>query len=299
MLGDLCSAGGGFSNAFAKKLGELTGDAVGGGQAEKAVFHDSIVLLRHNFRFGKESGIGKAAELVNAGQGDEALSVLQRGASDASWFEAGSIEALQREVAVRAASGYEHFAQKIRAGADPGAVLRAFAAFRVLSAHRQGPSGVERLNELIERELHARRLILAREAWYAGRPVIITRNDYNLKLYNGDVGVALPDPAQGGRLAVYCQSSDGTVRHLSPARLPDHETVYAMTVHKSQGSEFERVLFVLPPEPSPVLTRELIYTGLTRAREALEVLGRSEVFSAAVATPTKRASGLRERLLET
>jgi exodeoxyribonuclease V alpha subunit len=125
---------------------------------------------------------------------------------------------------------------------------------------------------------------------------MISRNDYRLRLFNGDVGIALRDPEAGGRVRVFFQATDGGVRRFYPGRLPAHDTAYVMTVHKSQGSEFDQVLLVLPDEVSRVLCRELLYTGITRARDRVEIWGSTAVLSAALARRVRRASGLRERL---
>ncbi len=125
---------------------------------------------------------------------------------------------------------------------------------------------------------------------------MITVNDYALRLFNGDVGIALPDPEQHGALAVFFPAEDGGVRKISPLRLPAHETVFAMTVHKSQGSEFDRVLLVIPPTDSLVLTREILYTGITRARSSVEIWCGEELLAAAVTRRIERRSGLRNAL---
>jgi exodeoxyribonuclease V alpha subunit len=125
---------------------------------------------------------------------------------------------------------------------------------------------------------------------------MITRNDYNLKLFNGDVGIVFPDPEEGGTPRVFFPAPDGRVRKVSPVRLPAHETVYAMTIHKSQGSEFDRVHLLLPGNDSAVLTRELIYTGITRAKNEVDIWGNEEVFITSVARRIDRKSGLREAL---
>jgi exodeoxyribonuclease V alpha subunit len=142
------------------------------------------------------------------------------------------------------------------------ALLNAFTEFCVLCAVREGPLGVTQLNTQVE---HA--LGLGQSAWYAGRPVMVTRNDYALDLMNGDIGLCLPGP--DGVLRVAFPAVDGGVRWVMPSRLDSVETVFAMTVHKSQGSEFAHVLLVIPAQESPVLTRELVYTGLTRAKKRL------------------------------
>ena len=156
------------------------------------------------------------------------------------------------------------------------------------------------MNRVVEDALAARRSsdpAGASGPWYVGRPVMVTRNDHVLRIYNGDVGIVLPDPTGRG---THRGRLSGLGRHasvcVSPARLPAHETVYAMTVHKSQGSEFERVLLLLPPEPSRVVTRELLYTGLTRARARVDVWGGETVVRAGVAARVERSSGLREAL---
>jgi exodeoxyribonuclease V alpha subunit len=151
---------------------------------------------------------------------------------------------------------------------------------------------------MVEHLLRAQKLIRGEGRWYRGRPVLITQNDYHLHLYNGDIGIALPDPRGGGELRVFFQAPDGALRALHPVRLPEHETVYALTVHKSQGSEFDRLLLILPDQDSPVLTRELVYTAITRAKEGVEVWGHENVFRAAIGRRTTRVSGLRDALWE-
>jgi exodeoxyribonuclease V alpha subunit len=178
----------------------------------------------------------------------------------------------------------------------PEAALGGLDRCRVLSAHRAGPFGVETLNQRIEECLEARGLIRPRSPWYHGRPVLITANDYSLRLFNGDLGVTLSDPASEGRPRVFFRTAEGGIRRLPPARLPEYETAYATTVHKSQGSEAETVLLVLPNELSPVMTRELIYTGITRARSRVEIWGTRSVFEAAIARRLQRSSGLRDAL---
>jgi len=185
-------------------------------------------------------------------------------------------------------------------------LLEAFSDFQVLCALRKGPWGVEGLNDRIARQLLAEKLIPRAEGWYPGRPVLITGNDYNLGLMNGDIGITVSVPwdrTETGEardtLRVAFPSSDtpGGIRWISPSRLQQLETVYAMTVHKSQGSEFNHTCLVLPDRLSPVLTRELIYTGITRARNWFSLItGTQEVLRDAVGQQVVRASGLAERL---
>lgn len=190
-------------------------------------------------------------------------------------------------------------------------VLQAFSDFQILCALRRGPWGVEGLNDLIAHHLLAQRLIPRAEGWYAGRPVLVTGNDYNLGLMNGDVGITFSVASDMGKGAVIDPQSDdektqtvlrvafptsdgsGDIRWISPSRLQQLETVYAMTVHKSQGSEFNHTCLILPDRVSPVLTRELIYTGITRARNWFSLItGDASVFSDSVGQRVVRASGL-------
>jgi exodeoxyribonuclease V alpha subunit len=182
---------------------------------------------------------------------------------------------------------------------DPARGLQELGRFKVLCAHRLGLSGVAAMNQLTERILTREGCIRprARSPWYSGRPVLITQNDYGLGLFNGDVGITLSVSAEpAADLAVFFMDPSGGLRRFPPYRLPAHETAYAMTVHKSQGSEFEEVLLVLPAEDSPVLSRELIYTALTRARKRFTLLGRRDVLTTAILRRIERTSGLRDAL---
>jgi exodeoxyribonuclease V alpha subunit len=152
------------------------------------------------------------------------------------------------------------------------------------------------LNALVEQILKKERLIEKNTRWYPGRPVLITSNDYHLGLFNGDVGIVLPDSQANDELRVFFLAADGAVRKFHPLRLPEHETVHAMTVHKSQGSEFARVLLLLPDRDVPILTRELIYTGITRAKRRVAIWGTEAVFRAAISRRIERSSGLRDAL---
>jgi exodeoxyribonuclease V alpha subunit len=177
---------------------------------------------------------------------------------------------------------------------NPAEALQAFARFRILCALRHGPYGAENLNRLVEEILAEAGLIEANTPFYAGQPVMVVRNDYNLKLFNGDIGILRANEMK--ELRACFAGPDQTIRDFMPLRLPEHETAYAMTVHKSQGSEFERVLLVLPGEDSAVLTRELVYTGLTRASKEVELWSDKGIFVTAVRRKISRRSGLREAL---
>ncbi|MCP5157864.1 MAG: exodeoxyribonuclease V subunit alpha [Gammaproteobacteria bacterium] len=296
VLGDLCAGAGRFSPAFREQLATLTGEALPHGKASSSSLVDAIVLLRHSYRFDAASGIGALAQAVNRGRATETVSLLDGRHADIDWRALASAEALPAQLTEPIATGFAPYLDAVRSGAGPETAFGQFNRFRVLCAVRNGPFGVLALNMLCEEALHNRRLIDRRQVWYSGRPVMVIRNDYNLRLFNGDIGITLPDPEEPERMKVFFLGNDGALRGFAPARLPEHETVYAMTVHKSQGSEFERVLVVTPHEPSPVLSRELIYTALTRAKQQAVFYGVSEVFEAAVARRLRRSSGLRDRL---
>ncbi len=295
VLGDLCA--GTRLNRFSAFMGRALEQATGCRLPETggvvAPVEDCIVELTFSYRFGSDSGIGRASRAVRDGKGDLAWEVMaQPGSTALSREPLPPPDGLQArlETAVKDAFG------GLAAAASPGAALTALERFRILCAVRKGPYGVEAVNRAVEEILRRSGLIASHRRFYAGRPVLVTRNSYPLGLFNGDLGVVLPDPEQGGDLRAFFRRPDGSIRKILPLRLPEHETAYAMTVHKSQGSEFDRILLVLPERPLPVLTRELVYTGLTRARAQATVFCDRPVFLQAVTRRVERASGLRDAL---
>jgi exodeoxyribonuclease V alpha subunit len=296
VLGDIC-AGSGISPRFAARLSSVLGTArqVQSEASSGSPLRDSIALLNRSYRFGADTGIGQLAAMVNRGEAQAALSLLKSGAAeDIAWHPIDA-RGLGSALDVRALERLAAYLADIRDSA-PQEIFDRFNAFRVLCAHRGGPMGAVAVNRIIEGALEERKWVDARQAWYAGRPIMVTRNDYNVQLYNGDVGITLPDPDAGGQLKVFFPGQDGAMRKLAPVRLPEHETVYAMTVHKSQGSEFGHVLMILPGELSRVMSRELVYTGITRARQSVEIWGGESVFIPSVERRLTRASALRHRL---
>ena len=166
---------------------------------------------------------------------------------------------------------------------------------------REGDFGVTGLNQRIQAALNYAQLIQHKdELWYHGRPIMITKNDPNLGLFNGDIGICITETDetnQSSRLKVYFELPDGSTRGVLPSRVPQHETAYAMTIHKSQGSgEFAHTVMVLPPEYTPILTRELVYTGITRAAQKFTLFANTPIFKKAIHTTTERASGLVSKL---
>jgi exodeoxyribonuclease V alpha subunit len=273
------------------EAGAILGDICAAPQDTEQDLAGSIVHLRRSWRFDETSGIGNLARSVNAGDAQAALDLLD-GDEHPSVRRIPASEGSRPEALLgdRLIDGYRQLAQT----RDPNQALAALGAFRVLCAHRKGRFGMEALNRLAREQLARAGLVEGYGDWFHGRPVIVTRNDYGLGLFNGDTGVALMD--EDGRLRVWFEGTGGALRALHPARLPACESVYAMTVHKSQGSEFERVLLLLPQQHSPILTRELVYTGLTRARTEVTLVGSAKVLKAAVEGRIQRSSGLRAAL---
>ena len=299
VLGDICDTGTvhQFSASFCRALGDVAGESLAcpvneiGGNAAPGL-SDSIVLLRKSYRFAEKSGIAQAGREINAGNGKNALGVFESDAfPDVRWRGLPRPEGLARAIRDALLSGYSSYLACLD---DPLSAFQAFDRFRILAALRQGPFGVTRLNGIAEDLLRAEGLIQPKGTWYPGRPVMVTRNDYPLRLFNGDVGITLQDPR--GKLRVSFPDAREGVRSFSPLRLPEHETVYAMTVHKSQGSEFGHVALILPDQDSPVMTRELLYTGITRAVRSVEVWGVAPLLIQAAGRPIQRRSGLRDAL---
>jgi exodeoxyribonuclease V alpha subunit len=233
---------------------------------------------------------------VQSGDGDTVLNILRRGDDAVAWLDsepAAAASALRDPFT--AWSG--RLIEAARRG-DGAAALAELGRHRLLCAHRRGADGVSEWNSLIESWLAEDRPELAGEGtWYAGRPVMVTANDYGLRLFNGDTGVTVAgQDDSAARVSVAFDDGGGSPRLVSPSRLADVETVYAMTVHKSQGSEFERVTLLLPPPASRLLTRELLYTAVTRAKRGLLIVGTEEAIRVAVGRRIARASGLTERL---
>ncbi len=299
VLGDICRfAEQGYSPARAAQLERLTGCQVEGVELEHpASVRDSLCLLRKSYRFDANSGIGILAAAVNAGDSPSARRILSRDLADVGSFPLNETDDF-KALLEACVAGYRPYLEAVAANAQPANILKAFSHFQVLCALREGPFGLSGLNERIEQSLQRsgliRRPVALGGRWYAGRPVMISRNDSALGLFNGDIGIALRNEL--GELRVYFQLPDGQIKSVQPSRLPVHDTAYAMTVHKSQGSEFDHTLLVLPNHFLPVLTRELVYTAITRAKRQLSLYSSEKVLGLAIRTPTQRRSGLVERL---
>jgi exodeoxyribonuclease V alpha subunit len=299
VLGDICAAAA-TEVVGTRSTASLTSPVENGTQwnaslPAKHALADCVVQLKKNYRFGEQSAIYRLSNAINEGRAEDALQILKGAGANAA---ADLISAplprrseLKEALRARVTAGFSEFLK----ASDPVAALTALARFRILCALREGPFGVAGLNYVTEGILEEAGLIKPQYPWYARRPIMITRNDYNLKLFNGDIGLLLPDTDSGEPRAFF-PGPDNTLRKFLPLRLPEHETAYAMTVHKSQGSEFDRVLLILPERESPVLSRELLYTGITRARSSVELWFDEKVFRAALAKRVTRTSGLCDAL---
>lgn len=287
-----------FSREFADCIESLTGESPVASPSPEgtSAIGDCLIELQTNYRFDEAGGIHRISRTVNQGRGEAALDILKEGSADVRWGPVPSIRELPECLKKIAINYFKSYLNLIETKSEYNKLFDLFDRFRILCALRQGPYGAEEINRLFEKILREAGLIRTSGPWYPGRPVMITRNDYGMRLFNGDVGLILPDPGQKGKWSACFRESDGGIRLIAPVRLPEHETVYALTVHKCQGSEFDELLLLLPDRDVPVLTRELIYTAITRARKKIEIWSDEELFIRAVSRRIERSSGLRETL---
>ena len=297
VLGDLCHSAdqGHYRAATIDYVRAASGEAIPDGyRGEGGPLAQQTVMLRHSRRFG--GPIGQLALAVNDGDTARAEDVLRAGGESVRWLE----HAQPAQLLHLAHAGYAPYLGLLQDGAQGShedwvrQILLSFETFRILCAVRDGEWGVSGLNEAIEKRLAASGLLRHGAEWYVGRPVMVTRNDYSTRVFNGDIGVTLPDPARAGALRVYFLEGDA-VRSVLATRLRNVETAFAMTVHKSQGSEFRHTVLALPRERNAILTRELVYTGITRASKVFTlVTPGGDVLQEAIASRTHRTSGLRD-----
>jgi exodeoxyribonuclease V alpha subunit len=285
-----------MDSAVRTRLEEATGYPVPEtAMTARSPIGDGLVVLRHVRRHG--GAIAGFARAVQAGDADAALAELTAEDSNVDWLPLDPSDPATAErldmIHDRAVESGRVVIEAAREG-DAATALEALEGFRLLCAHRRGPEGVWAWTAHIERWLELEvEGFKGREGWYLGRPLIVTENDYSLDLFNGDVGVVVKGAIRPMEAAF---RRAGTVLPVSTARLAAVDTVYAMTVHKSQGSQFKVVAFMLPSADSRILTRELLYTAVTRARERLILVGTEDLIRAAIERPITRASGLRQAL---
>jgi exodeoxyribonuclease V alpha subunit len=253
----------------------------------------AVVHLTTVHRYAED--IQELAEAIRAGSAERVETVLAEGHAGLEFVdhdpaESGLAPASVRDDVVSAGTALVTAARR----GDAVAALAALEQHRVLCAHREGPYGVaqwgRQVQEWLGEEIDG---YGADGLWYVGRPLLVTSNDYQLRLFNGDTGVVVAAPGEEGTRRRAAFRRDGVVELLSTSRLADVQTVHAMSVHRSQGSQFERVTLVLPPAGSPLATRELVYTAVTRAKQHVRIVGTRAALVQAIQRPILRASGLR------
>ena len=269
--------------------GNVLGDITGHGSAPSdSPIADSIALLRQSYRFDRDSAVGELAGLVNQGQASAAIDLLARSQHGLSWYDTDS-----EQIEPRVLAGLLEAYQAVLSSDSPQSALDAFASTRLLCATNHGPLGVDAVNRQISTALLARNQLAAGEQ-YHGLPIMIVHNHHELDLFNGDTGILWQT---GNRLQACFADAAGGVRSLALNRLPEFVPAWASTVHKSQGSEFDSVTLLLPADAeSPVLSRELLYTAITRARESFCLHGSQAAVGRAIDNLTRRHSGLAEKL---
>lgn len=308
VLGDITGRGRPirYSTQLVERLAKLGIELPDSVRSEEAgSLEGGIALLRHSWRFAGGGGIGCLAEAVNRGDGEQAVALLREAVAGGAPSSAVPILSAKsrkeiawlpqsarrpgREVVEWAVSRYTDFLQE----EEIKQALSRFNRIRVLCALHEGPWGEQEMATWIEAGLMAEGLIPGGSD-YHGLPILIVRNDYETRLFNGETGLLWRDG--DGRLQGWFEKSDGELRKVPLHQLPPWEPAWALTVHRAQGSEFDQVLLVLPPGGSPVVGRELVYTGITRARNCCVLACEEEALAQAVALPIERDSGLAERL---
>jgi exodeoxyribonuclease V alpha subunit len=293
VLADVCGTSDSphFSAALASRVRTVFGEelpaaAITGGEPS---IDDAVVTLVKSHRFSESSPLGALARAIQQGRTEDALALLAR-PGDVSLVTPQSDRALDPSLRRAAIDGFTPLARS----ETPEVALGHLDAFRILCAHRTGPAGVIEINRWLARELASAGLIHPDRG--VSHPILVTRNDASVDLFNGDVGVVFRQGGDAFAARAVFRTAEGTLRALSIARLPPHEPAFAMSVHKSQGSEFDDVVLVLPRPGSPLLSRELVYTAVTRARRRVTIHGSVEALKEAIDKPVARASGLGDAL---
>lgn len=273
----------GFGQTFADELEKLSGQALNSYvEQQPQALGDNLVFLHHSYRFDETSGVGQLAKAINAGQYLKSLEIMDSDQYvDASWLEykasdyRGYASKSTDPLIYKVQEGFDDYLKALKQETtELKVIFEAFTRFCVVTATHKGYCGRIETNLLCQKALG----FTTDKTWYHGRPVMVSNNDYQTRLYNGDVGICL-DITGTGELRVYFPSSDG-FKDFMPSRVPIHETAFAMTVHKSQGSEFEQVLFLLPDSANAVFNKALMYTAITRAKQQVELWGQKEVLLA-------------------
>lgn len=298
ILGDICHAAPRLSVSIhgAPRLAAPCECLLHGESCDHLPLASSVIELNRGFRFDPQRGIGALVRGIKAGEPEAVLTVPARHPDHKAEVTLSDPDdpAAEGDLSELVLAGFRPCLE----AASPAQALERLADFRLLCAHRRGPEGVEQLNRFC-RDLLLAAGLLPRSAtgpeddqWYRGRPVLVVANSYEARLFNGDLGIIWNSPEDENELMAFFPAANGPPRRLPPGRLPRHETAFAMTIHKSQGSEFNRVAVVLPRDDSPLLSRELLYTAVSRARSRVHLFGSKTVISQAVRRRVTRTSGL-------
>ncbi|MFT2110068.1 exodeoxyribonuclease V subunit alpha [Marinomonas sp. 2405UD68-3] len=261
-----------------------------------------LTLLRKSYRFDGNSGIGLLASAVNRGNENQAMGCLLNAPDQSIQWHPTLKDGLNKQAVdiTELGKGYAEYWRGVRSGLSIESLFVLFSRYQVLCAVRQGDFGVESINEALCQYFYSRGYLNLNQTWEAGKAIMIRRNDSSLGLFNGDIGICMPetsnDSVHADKMRVWFQLSDGSIKGILPSRLSDYEWVYAMTVHKSQGSEFDTVVLVLPENTSPVLTKELLYTGITRAKAKFSIWGNEATLRYAITNQVTRLSGLQNKI---
>lgn len=268
---------------------------------------DAVIWLRENFRFNQATALGELIDLVNSGQAEAVIARLRQGRfAQIDWLEDENPE-LSEATKQSLLAPFEDYVKQLRDNhQDLLSLFDQLGRYKILCAIRDGPRGVERINQLVSEMIHGRynstlpsisRWFVrqaATQGWYPGQCIMVLRNDYVLGRFNGDIGIVMPHAQQ--QALVYFSDGLRLEKAIGLSRLPDHETAFALTVHKAQGSEFDRVAIVLPSQASPVVNKALLYTAISRARASVSIIASEDVLRKAITTPSKRHSGIRSRI---
>jgi len=283
VLGDIClnAPVGDFTKERAELLSNIS-DSPLRGSGDR--FSNITIMLDKSYRYKSDEGIGLLAAAAGAGDADTALDVLKKDST-------GVVDFIKLDDSFESVIGtfiLDHV-KSYTSTDDPANAIELFNRFRILTPHRKTAGGTDHINAVALKTLFKAGINDNTKQFYNGMPVMIVQNDYGLSLFNGETGLIL---GQGEECRAHFADENSKTRMITPARLPDHVPAYSMTVHKSQGSEFDHVLFVLPESDSKILTRELFYTALTRARKHLTIISTEKAVYDCIRRKTERASGL-------
>ncbi|UDG79393.1 RecBCD enzyme subunit RecD [Candidatus Ecksteinia adelgidicola] len=296
VFSDLCSfSTEGYSKIRTKELNYLTGYLLKNKKKQStSMISNSICMLRKNYRFNVKSGISQLSKAINVSDIKKVKKIIDSNLNDVTYYFFKT--ELEYQLLLKThLMGYYNYFKNVHSKFDIITLFSSFRRFQILCALREGPFGTFHVNQQIEFLLqHAGLIHYSSRQWYSGKPIMITRNDSFLELFNGDIGITLLDEKKDFRVNFLLPN--GSIKSIHTNRLPMHETAYAITVHKSQGSEFDHVTLILPNYSLPILTRELIYTAITRARYYLSLYINKKIFIQSICTFMHRNSGLIKRL---